>query len=335
MTITKRSLLAAAAGLAALPRAARAQGQPPGERFPSRPIRVIVPYAPGGATDIVARLLGEEMRRQLGQPLVVENRPGAAGIIAIEAMARSRPDGHTVMIGNVTTNAITPVLFRQRMPLDYAKEVVAVGRLADLPAFVLATATNFAPRTLEEFVAYARANPGKVNYCSAGVGSYPQFDAVLFARRAGIEMVHVPMPGGAGPIITEMLSGNIQFCMLNVATAAGHVRDGRIRALAAISDARLPEFPDIPTLAEAGYPGIGTIAWQGMFAPAATPREALEALHRAATEALRAEPVLDAFRRQGIRAVPNASVDDARAWFEGELANWRRIVEEAKIEVNN
>jgi tripartite-type tricarboxylate transporter receptor subunit TctC len=123
--------------------------------------------------------------------------------------------------------------------------------------------------------------------------------------------------------------------MLNVATAAGHVRDGRIRALAVISDARLPEFPGIPTLAEAVYPGIGTIAWQGMFAPAATPREALEALHRAATEALRAEPVLDAFRRQGIRAVPNASVDDARAWFEGELANWRRIVEEAKIEVNN
>jgi tripartite-type tricarboxylate transporter receptor subunit TctC len=330
MSITRRTLLATAAAAAG----ATTGGAWPQERFPGRPVRVIVPYAPGGATDIVARLVGEEMRRLLGQPFVVENRPGAFGIIAIEAMARSRPDGHTLMLGNVTTNAITPVLFPQRMPVDYAKEVVPVGRLADLPAFVLATATNFAPRTLAEFVAYARANPGKVNHCSAGVGSYPHFDAVMFARRAGIEMVHVPMSGGAGPIITELLNGNIQFCMLNVATSAGHVREGRMRALAVISDTRLPEFPDVPTLAEAGFPGTGTIAWQGLFAPAGTPREVLETLHRAATEAMRAETVLESFRRQGIRAVPNASVDEAKTWLEGELTAWRRIVEEARIEVN-
>jgi tripartite-type tricarboxylate transporter receptor subunit TctC len=155
------------------------------------------------------------------------------------------------------------------MPVDYAKDVVPVGRLADLPAFVLAAAANFAPRTLAEFVAYARANPGKANHCSAGVGSYPHFDAVMFARRAGIEMVHVPMSGGAGPIITELLNGNIQFCVLNVATSAGHVREGRMRALAVISDTRLPEFPDVPTLAEAGYPGIGTIPGRACSRPPA------------------------------------------------------------------
>ncbi len=328
MRIARRGFIAVSASLGAAP-GARAQQEP----FPARPIRVLVPYAPGGATDIVARLVAEEMRRTLGQPVIVENRPGASGVVAIEALVRARPDGHTVMIGNVTTNAITPVLFARRMGFDYQKEVAAVGRLADLPAFVLVTATNFAPRTMPEFVAYARANPGKLNYCSAGVGSYPQFDAVMFARKAGLDMVHVPTQGGAGPIVAEILNGSLHLCMLNVATTAPHVREGRMRALAVISDARLPEFPDVPTMAELGFAGIGTVAWQGIYAPAATPREAMLALHRAANEALAAPAVLEAFRRQGIRAVPSASLEEAAAWNAAELDAWRRIVEETGIRV--
>jgi len=324
--ITRRESLAALAALAAAP--ARAQ-----ERYPSRPLRFVVPYAPGGATDIVARVLGEELRRTLGQPTVVENRPGGAGIIALEQTARARPDGYTLMVGNVTTNAITPVLFRDRMPFDYEREMVPVARLADLPAMAMVTTTNFAPRTMEEFIAHVRANPGKVNYASAGIGSYPQFDAVMLSRRAGLDMVHVPMAGGAGPVITQMLNGTVQFCILNVATFGPLVREGKIRALAAISDTRLAEFPDVPTMAEAGFPGIGTIAWQAMFAPAATPREALLALHAASNEALRAEAVLEAFRRQGVRAVPIASLDEAKTWLAAELERWRRIVAEAAIEV--
>lgn len=331
MSIDRRRLLAATAAGLAFPRLPYAQGQ--SEPFPSRPLRVLVPYAPGGATDIVARLLAEEMRKTLGQPVVVDNRPGATGVVAIEALVRSRADGHTVMVGNVTTNAITPILFARRMNFDYAKEVAAVGRLADLPAFVLVTATNFAPRTMQEFVAHARANPGKLNYCSAGVGSYPQFDAVMFARKAAIEMVHVPMPGGAGQIVAEILNGSLQFCMLNVATTAAHVRDGRMRALAVISDARLPEFPDVPTMAELGFGGIGTVAWQGMFVPAGTPAPAMEALHRAANDALASGPVVEAFRKQGIRAVPNGTLAEASTWLAGELDAWRRIVEQTGITV--
>ena len=327
MRIRRRGLVIASAGLLA---AGDARAQ---DAFPARPVRVLVPYAPGGATDIVARLVAEEMRKSLGQPVIVENRPGASGVVAIEALVRARPDGHTIMIGNVTTNAITPILFARRMAFDYQQEVAAVGRLADLPAFVLATATGFAPRTLTEFVAHARANPGRLNYCSAGVGSYPQFDAAMFARRAGLDMVHVPMQGGAGPIVAEILNGSLHLCMLNVATTAPHVREGRMRALAVISDARLPEFPEVPTMPELGFAGIGTVAWQGMYAPAATPREVMLTLHRAANEALAAPAVLEAFRRQGIRAVPSASLEEAAAWNAAELDAWRRIVEETGIRV--
>ncbi len=160
---TRRGVIASLGGLSLAPWQARAQ-----DTYPARPVRMLVPYAPGGATDIVAGVVGEEMRRALGQPFLVENKPGAAGILAMETMARSHADGYMLMVGNVTTNAITPVLFRQRMSIDYAKEVVPVARLADLPAFLLATTTNFPARNLPEMLDYARCNPGRVNYCSSG-----------------------------------------------------------------------------------------------------------------------------------------------------------------------
>jgi len=326
--LTRRGVLASTAGLSAVPCVAQAQ-----ESYPARPVRMIVPYAPGGATDIVARLVGEEMRREFGQPFLIENKPGAAGILAIETMARSRADGYTLMVGNVTTNAITPVLFRQRMSIDYEKEVTPVARLADLPAFLLATSTNFPARNLSEAIDFARHNPGRVNYCSSGVGSYQQFDAVMLGRRAGLEMVHVPMPGGAGPTITELLNGNLHMCFLNVATSAGMVRDGRIRALAVASDSRLPDFPDVPTMAELGYAGIGTTAWQALFAPADAPREALLLLNRAVTASLHSETVKEAFRRQGMRLMPEASLDETKTWLAAELNLWRQTVEEAKVDV--
>jgi tripartite-type tricarboxylate transporter receptor subunit TctC len=330
---SRRGFLASTIGLTGLaltaPRSLRAQ-----ERFPDRPIRVLVPYAPGGATDIVARVVGQEMQRALGQAVVIENKPGAAGILAIEQMARSRPDGYTVMIGNVSTNGITPVLFQNRMSIDYARDVVPVARLADLPAFVLATGTNFAPRTLPEFIAYAKAHPGKVNYCSAGVGSYPQFDAVMLERRAGLEMVHVPFPGGAAPILTEMISGNLQFCFLNTASSGGLVKDGRLRALAVVSDTRLPDYPDVPTMAELGFGGIGTTAWQAMFAPAGTPPDVLATLNKAAFDALRSETVQEAFRRQALRSLPPTSLEDMKTWLDRELASWKAIVADAKIDVS-
>jgi tripartite-type tricarboxylate transporter receptor subunit TctC len=320
------AILCFVAGMAGL----RAQ-----DAYPSRPIRVIVPYAPGGATDIVARVLGDELRTLIGQSFVVENRPGAYGILAIEQMVRARPDGYTLMIGNVSTNAITPILYPGKFSIDYEKDVVPITRLVDVPAFLLAATKDFSPRTVAEFIAYAKANPGNVRYGTVGVGSYPHFDAALFAKRAGIGMIHIPNRNGATGVVNDMLRGDVQISFLNVASTAGLVKDGQLRPLALVNDKRLPEYPDVPTMAEAGYGEVGTLAWQGLFAPAGTPKDLLHKLHAAILQALKAEPVIKAFTAQNFRIVPNASLDDAKTWLAGEMSNWRKISSEVKIEISD
>src|SRR5215475_2834415 len=160
------------------------------DKYPSKPVKIIVPYAPGGATDITARLFGDQMRQILGQQFVVESKPGAFGILAIEEMARSKPDGYTLMIGNVSTNAITPVLFKKKFSLDFEKSVVSVSRLAIYPSFLVVATKDFDVKTVAELVAYAKKNPDNVRYNSAGIGSFPHFDMEIFSKRAGIRMLH-------------------------------------------------------------------------------------------------------------------------------------------------
>lgn len=303
------------------------------DAYPSRPIRVIVPYAPGGATDIVARVIGDELRTSIGQSFVVENKPGAYGILAIEHMARARQDGYTLMIGNVSTNAITPILYPGKFSINYEKDVVPVTRLVDVPAFLLAATKDFAPATVAELVAYGKAHQGGIRYGSVGVGSYPHFDVALFGKRAGIEMVHIPNRNGATGVLNDMLRGDVQLAFINVASSAGLVKDGQLRPLALVNDTRLAEYPDLPTMAEAGYAGVGTLAWQALFAPAGTPKEVLTKLHAAILAALKTEPVIKAFTAQNFRIVPNASLDDARQWLADDMSNWKKISSEAKIEV--
>jgi tripartite-type tricarboxylate transporter receptor subunit TctC len=303
------------------------------DSYPSRTVKVIVPYAPGGATDIVARVLGEELHQSLGQPFVIENKPGAYGIIAIEAMSRSRPDGYTLMVGNVSTNAITPLLFPQKFSIKYDRDVVAVSRVVDVPAFVAATLVDFPPKSFAEFIAYARANPGKIRYGTVGAGSYPHFDMALLAHKAGLDMIHIPNKSGASGIINDMLRGDVQVSFINVASSGPMVQAGQLRPLAVVNDRRLPEYPEVPTMAEVGYPGVGTLAWNALFAPAGTPREVLEKLHRAVVAASKTEAVTTAFAKQNFRLVPNASVDEASVWLSGEIASWKKINEEVKIEV--
>ena len=304
------------------------------DKYPGKPIRVLVPYAPGGATDIVARVVGEQIRQILGQSFVVENKPGAFGILAIEEMARSKPDGYTLMLGNVSTSAITPVLFPKKLSINYAKDVVPVARLADLPAFLIATKNNFPPKTFAEFIDYVKQHPGKVRYCSVGVGSYPHFDMEMLSKRAGLDMIHIPVKAGAGGILNDLVNGDLQVCFLNVATTAGQVKAGQLQVYAVVSDKRLPDYPDVPTMAEVGYPGIGTIAWQALFAPAGTPPDVIETLHRAVLQALDSEPVRDSFKKSGIRAAPTASPEDAKTWLRSEMETWRKIVAETKIDLS-
>jgi tripartite-type tricarboxylate transporter receptor subunit TctC len=303
------------------------------DRFPSKPIKVLVPYAPGGAVDIVARILTEEMRQTLGQPFVIENKPGAFGILAIEEMARAKPDGYTLMFGNNNANVITPILYAKKFSIDYDRDVVPVARVADVPGFLIATTKNFPPASFGEFVAYARANPGKVRYGSVGVGSFPQFDMEMLARKAGLDLVHIPNKAGASGMLNDLVSGDSQVGFLNVATSGPMVRAGQLRPLAVITQTRMPDYPDVPTLAELGFAGIGTLQWLAIFAPSGVAPDTLATLHRAARAAATSPAVIEKLKVQVMRAVPTASPEEARAWLAHEMALWRRIVSEVKIEL--
>ena len=320
--------LAALAALAVGTAAASAQ-----DKFPSKPVKMLVPYAPGGATDIVARIVGEQMRQILGQSFVVENKPGAFGIIAIEEMVRARPDGYTLQVGNVSTNAITPVIVPEKMKINYERDVAPVTNLIDVPAFLVVTTTNFAIKDVKELIDYAEKNPGKLRYGTVGVGSYPHYDFAYFAKRAGdLDAVAIHNKAGASGVINDMVTGDTQAAFLNVASTAAQIRAGKIKPIAIVNHRRLPDYPDVPTMAELGFSGVGTIAWNAMFTPAGTPRAVLETLHKAATEALAAPAAKEALTKQNFNIVPSKSTDEAKTWLAGEIAAWKKITAEVKIE---
>src|SRR5512139_3241196 len=258
------------------------------DQYPSRPVKVIVPYAPGGATDTVARIVGDAFQKVTGQPFIVLNRPGAFGMLAIDEMVKAAADGYTLMIGNVSTNAITPIIYAKKMNFDYAQSVVAVTNLIDVPAFLMVTTANgFSVKSVPELIAYAKKNPGKVSYGTVGIGSYPHYDMAYFAKRAGdLDMRALPNKNGASGVIQDMLRGDVHAAFLNVASSAGMVQSGKFRPLAVVSRERLPEYPNVPTMKEVGFPDVGTVAWNGLFAPAATPKPVLEALFASVNKAL-------------------------------------------------
>ncbi len=305
------------------------------DKYPNRPVKVIVPYAPGGATDIVARIVGDAFQKTTGQGFVVLNKPGAFGMLAIDEMVKAVPDGYTIMIGNVSTNAITPIIYGKKMNFDYSRSVTAVTNLIDVPAFLLVTTANdFPVKSVAELIDYARKNPGKVHYGTVGVGSYPHYDMAYFAKRVGdLDLVGLPNKNGASGVIQDMLRGDVQAAFLNVASAAGQVRAGKFRALAVVNHTRLKEYPDIPTMKEVGFGDVGTVAWNGLFAPAATPKPVLEALFQAVNTALRSPEAVEKLHKQNFNIVPNKSLADAQDWLAGEMKHWQTITSTVKIEV--
>ena len=303
------------------------------DKYPSRPIKVLVPYAPGGAVDIVTRIVTEQMRQNLGQAFVVENKPGANGILAIQDMARARPDGYTIMFGNNNANVITPILYSKKFTIDYDRDVIPVARVADVPAFLIATKQDFPPTNFAEFVAYAKQNPGKLRFGSVGVGSFPQFDMEVLSRRLGIEMIHLPNKNGATGMLNDLIRGDAHVSFLNLATSGPMVRAGQLRPLAVVTEQRLPEYPDVPTLAELGFPTVGTLQWLAVFAPGGVPKDIIETLHKAAVEAATAPAVVDKLKLQVMRPAPSKSTAEAKTWLASEMVLWRKIVAEVKIEL--
>jgi tripartite-type tricarboxylate transporter receptor subunit TctC len=301
------------------------------DKYPSKPIKVEVPFGAGSATDIVIRIVGDQMRHELGQQIVVENKPGAFGILAIEEMVKARPDGYTLQVGNPGTNVLTPIIYKDKFKIDYDKEVVMVTRLGEVPLILAATNKDFAPRNYGEFIALAKANPGKVRYASVGVGSNNHYDTEAFAQWAGIKLIHIPNKGGGAAITNDLVSGDAQVALVNAASSAGVIKGGLLKVLAVMAEARLPEYPDAPTLKELGYPH-GKGLWSALYAPAKTPPDVLETIHKATVAALKSAPVQEAFKKQTIKAVPNASIADAKQWNATETAYWKKLTEQVKVE---
>lgn len=303
------------------------------DKYPSKPVKIVVPYAPGGGTDITARLFGDQLKNSLGQQFVVENKPGAFGILAIEEMARSKPDGYTLMIGNVSTNAITPVLFKKKFNIDFEKDVQSVARFNIYPSFLIVTTTNFDAKDVNDLVAQAKKNPGKVRYTSAGVGSFPHYDMEIFARRAGVEMNHIPNKTGAAGMLNDLVVGDAQVAFINSASSAAMIKSGKLKPLAVVAEQRVPGYPDVPTMAEAGFKGVGTLHWQSMLAPAATPKPVIDTLFKAIVEASKQPALKEAFDKQLVSLKVSESPDEAKTWLKGELDTWRKITSEVKIDL--
>jgi len=301
------------------------------EKFPVRPVRLIVPYAPGGATDITARLLQTGISELWGQPVIIDNRAGASGTIAIELAAKSPPDGYTMQVGNVSTNAINETTFAS-LKVKPSRDLVGVTNLIQLPhLWVVSTAV---PATsLKELVDYAKKSGGKMNYGSAGVGSYPHLDAVKFLKHVGVEMTHIPYKGGAGQMIPAIMGNEIQFMFINLASSLQNIRAGRIKALATTWPTRRPELPNVATVAEAGYPGYGTNAWNGLFAPAGIPKPLLKRIHADVLKVMETPATKDALNKVFMTAVVNKSPDEFQQFVLQEIKTWGKIVTDNNIKV--
>ena len=321
MTHRRRILLAAAAlGVAALARPALAQG---GGEWPTKPVRVIVPYPPGGATDVLARLYAERLGAALGQPFVVENRPGAGGNIGTDAIAKAPPDGYTVGFTPVSILAINQFLYR-RMPFDTVKDLVPVSLAWELPNVAIVVPERVPAKTLAEFIAWAKALPKGVTYGSTGIGQTTHLSGSLLFQRSGIEATHVPYRGAA-QTIPSLLAGDVDFTLDNLASYVPLIQEGRMRALAVTSAERWPTLPDVPTMAEAGMPDFVVTVWAALVAPAQTPRPVIERLNGAMRQIVADPAVQERFLQGGARAVWSTP-EEAAARAARERPRWQEMV---------
>ena len=313
------SLLAAAA-LALVPMLANAQA------WPNKPVKIIVPFVAGGATDVVARLLGQKLQEMWGQSVVVENRAGAGGNIGADAVAKSAPDGYTLLMTSGSIVTANPYMYKS-MPFDAAKDLVPITNVASGPQLIVVT-PSLPVRDLREFIAYAKANPSKVNMGSAGVGTQTHLAGENFAYTAGIEMTHVPYKGEAAAI-NDLMGGQIQLVTPNFTAALPFVKDGKIRALAVTSRERMPQLPDVPPASDV-LPGFENAGWFGLMAPAGTPKDVIDRVYHDTARVLQAEDFKARLGQLGMMPVGNSPADFAQAIRE-ESARWAKIIRERHL----
>ena len=290
--------------------------------FPDRPIRIIVPYPPGGTSDLLARAVAPRLGERLKQTVVIENRAGAGGVIGSQVVAKSPADGYTLLLGTIATHGILPVL-QKPAPYDAVKDFAPVTLVASTPNVLVANPS--APvRNLAELLALARAKPGSVNFGSTSLGGSPHMSGELLKTMAQVDIVHVPYKGG-GPMLIDLMGGQIPFGFDNLPSSMNHIRAGKVRALAVTTAKRWPGAPEIPTMAEAGVPGYEATAWFGLLAPANTPKPIVELLQRHVAAILRQPEVEKMLLEQGAEAVGNTPDEFARL-IAAELQKWDKVV---------
>ena len=318
----RRRFLRLAAGAAALPLASRLALA---QAYPSRPVRIIVPVAPGGALDILARIMGQWLSERLGQSVVIENRPGAGTNIGIEAAVRAAPDGYTLLLipASVTTNAT----LYQDLTFNFVRDIEPVAMISTLP-MVMEINPQIPAKTVAEFIAYAKANPGKISMASGGSGSSSHVGGELFKMLAGIDMIHVPYRGGA-PALADLIGGQVQVMFSPLPESLGAIRSGQVRALGVASAKRVEALPDVPTVAET-VPGFEASTWQGIGAPKGTPPEIIERLNREINAAL-ADPKIKG-RLADLGSIPTPmSPADFKKLIVAETEKWAKVIRTGNI----
>jgi tripartite-type tricarboxylate transporter receptor subunit TctC len=297
--------------------------------FPSRAITIIVPQPPGGGTDIISRIVAQQLSEQLGKPVVIENKAGAGTLVGTDAAAKAAPDGYTLLAGLTANMAVNPSLFKT-LPYDPIRDFTPVGMMAEFP-FVLVVSKDFPAKSVKDLIAMAKAKPGTINFASAGNGSGQHLSAELFKLMAGVDMTHVPYRGAA-PAYSDVISGRTPVFFDNLASALGHIKGGTVRALGVTGNKRAPLLPDVPTIAEAGVPGYQNYVWFGLWAPKNTPKPVVDRLYAEIRKAVATPSVKERITKDA--GVPmDMPLGDIEPLEKAEIAKWADVVKRAHIQV--
>ncbi|MDH0371074.1 tripartite tricarboxylate transporter substrate binding protein [Comamonas aquatica] len=299
------------------------------DAYPDKPLTMIVPFSAGGTTDILARIVGQALGQELGQTIIIENKPGAGGNIGAQQASRAKADGYTLFMGTVGTHAINQALYK-KLPYDPVKDFAPLSRVANVPNLLVAHPSR-PYKTVQEMIAYAKKHPGEVTYGSPGSGASPHVSGALFQSMTGAEMTHVPYKGSA-PAISDLLGNQIAVMFDNMPSAIQHVRSGKLRPIAVTTAKRSPELPDVPTIAEAGVPGYEATSWFGLWAVAGTPAPILDQLHTALAKVLKDPGVSKKIADQGGEVVIETPAQ-FDAFIKTEAAKWGKVVKESGAEV--
>jgi tripartite-type tricarboxylate transporter receptor subunit TctC len=296
-------------------------------QYPARTVTIVVPFPPGGGTDTGTRIVATRLAQKWGQPVIVENKPGAAGMIGAEAVSKAKPDGYTLMMGNIGTQSINPSLYK-KMPYDADTAFTPVTLVAELPSVLLAGPAVKA-KNAKEIITLAKASPGKITYSSSGSGGSMHLAGALFEKESRTELLHIPYKGG-GPAIADLIAGHVDISFATILESSGHIKSGRLRAIAVTSDKRYPTLPDVPTLAESGLAGFNTGSWIGIVAPAGTPRDVIEKIAKDVREIVTSPDVRDQLIAQGATPV-GASPAEFAALIESDRKRYAQIIRDRNI----